>query len=415
MADSPSGARSSAWLWLLVACAVLTQSTVNLLRPVTSYKLLALQADSVTIGLTTAAYALVPLFTAVWLGRYSDRAPQLKLLTLAGVGLLVAGGSLLAASSTVWAIVAASVVLGMGHLCFTIGGQAAIARYAADRDLDKGFGWFTAAFSAGQMIGPALGGWLVGQSTGVESAERLADVNQAMWIGTALSLFAVPLLIFRFKAPRSTTSRPGQPRTGQVSQVSAEKPTVVGVLKVPRVASHMLAALSLLAMLDILTAFLPVIGEEAGVAPAVVGLLLGVRGLASIASRILLPWLSMRFSRRSLLLTCLFGAGITLIIPPLFIQHFWIAAALLAVGGFLLGLGQPLTMTMITTSVPSNWRGSALAVRLTGNRLGQVVLPLLAGVFAAPLGPAAAVWMCCGVLLISGAEKAWGDKRSGRS
>ncbi|MCT1803516.1 MFS transporter [Kocuria carniphila] len=415
MADSPSGARSSAWLWLLVACAVLTQSTVNLLRPVTSYKLLALQADSVTIGLTTAAYALVPLFTAVWLGRYSDRAPQLKLLTLAGVGLLVAGGSLLAASPTVWAIVAASVVLGMGHLCFTIGGQAAIARYAADRDLDKGFGWFTAAFSAGQMIGPALGGWLVGQSTGVESAERLADVNQAMWIGTALSLFAVPLLIFRFKAPRSTTSRPGQPRTGQVSQVSAEKPTVVGVLKVPRVASHMLAALSLLAMLDILTAFLPVIGEEAGVAPAVVGLLLGVRGLASIASRILLPWLSMRFSRRSLLLTCLFGAGITLIIPPLFIQHFWIAAALLAVGGFLLGLGQPLTMTMITTSVPSNWRGSALAVRLTGNRLGQVVLPLLAGVFAAPLGPAAAVWMCCGVLLISGAEKAWGDKRSGRS
>jgi len=394
---------------------VLTQSTVNLLRPVTSYKLLALQADSVTIGLTTAAYALVPLFTAVWLGRYSDRAPQLKLLTLAGVGLLVAGGSLLAASPTVWAIVAASVVLGMGHLCFTIGGQAAIARYAADRDLDKGFGWFTAAFSAGQMIGPALGGWLVGQSTGVESAERLADVNQAMWIGTALSLFAVPLLIFRFKAPRSTTSRPGQPRTGQVSQVSAEKPTVVGVLKVPRVASHMLAALSLLAMLDILTAFLPVIGEEAGVAPAVVGLLLGVRGLASIASRILLPWLSMRFSRRSLLLTCLFGAGITLIIPPLFIQHFWIAAALLAVGGFLLGLGQPLTMTMITTSVPSNWRGSALAVRLTGNRLGQVVLPLLAGVFAAPLGPAAAVWMCCGVLLISGAEKAWGDKRSGRS
>ncbi|WP_223286470.1 hypothetical protein [Kocuria atrinae] len=84
MTDSARGVSSSAWLWLLVACAVLTQSTVNLLRPVTSYKLLALQADSVTIGLTTAAYALVPLFTAVWLGRYSDRAPQLKLLAWPG-------------------------------------------------------------------------------------------------------------------------------------------------------------------------------------------------------------------------------------------------------------------------------------------------------------------------------------------
>ena len=59
MADSPSGARSSAWLWLLVACAVLTQSTVNLLRPVTSYKLLALQADSVTIGLTGSSHPRV--------------------------------------------------------------------------------------------------------------------------------------------------------------------------------------------------------------------------------------------------------------------------------------------------------------------------------------------------------------------
>ena len=96
MTDSVRGARAGAWLWLLVACGVLTQATVNLLRPVTSYKLLALHADSITIGLTTAAYALVPLLTAVWLGRYSDRTRQLRVLTLSGVFLLVAGGALLA-------------------------------------------------------------------------------------------------------------------------------------------------------------------------------------------------------------------------------------------------------------------------------------------------------------------------------
>ena len=415
MTDSVRGARAGAWLWLLVACGVLTQATVNLLRPVTSYKLLALHADSITIGLTTAAYALVPLLTAVWLGRYSDRTRQLRVLTLSGVFLLVAGGALLALSPTVWAVVAASAVLGMGHLSFTIGGQTAIARYAADRDLDKGFGWFTAAFSAGQMIGPALGGWLVGHSSSATSPERLADVNQALWIGAAISLAAVPLLLLRAGTPAADAA-PSRATSGTAARSeSADKPTIARVLRVPRVASHMLAALSLLAMLDILTAFLPVIGEEAGVAPAVVGLLLGVRGFASIASRLLLPWLSRRFSRRGLLLTCLFGAGITLVIPPLVLDNFWVAALFLAVGGFLLGLGQPLTMTMITTSVPGNWRGSALAVRLTGNRLGQVILPLVAGVFAAPLGPAAAVWMCCGVLLASGAEKAWGDRRADRS
>ena len=49
MTDSVRGARAGAWLWLLVACGVLTQATVNLLRPVTSYKLLALHADSIGI------------------------------------------------------------------------------------------------------------------------------------------------------------------------------------------------------------------------------------------------------------------------------------------------------------------------------------------------------------------------------
>ena len=96
-----------------------------------------------------------------------------------------------------WLVFAASAVLGMGHLCFTIGGQTAIARYAADRDLDKGFGWFTAAFSAGQMIGPALGGWIVGHGSDVASPERMAAVNESLWIGVMVTVLAAPLLAFR--------------------------------------------------------------------------------------------------------------------------------------------------------------------------------------------------------------------------
>ena len=169
MSATAPASRSGAWLWVLVGSAVLTQSGANLLRPITSYKLLGLHADPVVIGLTTAAYALIPLVTAVWLGRVSDRIPQLRLLILTGVGLLALAGVGLAVAGSVWLILVASAVLGVGHLCFTIGGQTAIARYAADRDLDKGFGWFTAAFSEGQMIGPALAGWIVGHGTDVDS------------------------------------------------------------------------------------------------------------------------------------------------------------------------------------------------------------------------------------------------------
>ena len=145
-----------------------------------------------------------------------------------------------------------------------------------------------------------------------------------------------------------------------------------------------------------------------------VGVLLGVRGLASIASRLLLPWLSGRFSRERLLVVSLIASGVTLIVPPLFLDRFWWAALLLAVGGFFLGLGQPLTMTMISTSVPDAWRGSALAVRLMGNRVGQVLLPVAAGAVAAPLGPGGAIWLTCALLLGSGLEKAVHRRRGAR-
>jgi MFS family permease len=177
------------------------------------------------------------------------------------------------------------------------------------------------------------------------------------------------------------------------------------ILEVPGIPSHMLASLALLAMLDILTAFLPLVGERAGVSPAWIGVLLAVRGGASIVSRVLLPWLAHRMSRRALLLVSLYGAGITLAVPPAVITVPWLAAVLLFVGGFCLGLGQPITMTLVSTAVPTSWRGSALAVRLVGNRAGQVAMPLLAGLVAAPLGPAGAIWSTCAVLLVSGLEK----------
>ena len=52
MASTAPRARSGAWLWFLVAGALLTQTALNLVRPVTTYKLLSPDADSVTSGTT---------------------------------------------------------------------------------------------------------------------------------------------------------------------------------------------------------------------------------------------------------------------------------------------------------------------------------------------------------------------------
>jgi MFS family permease len=66
--------------------------------------------------------------------------------------------------------------------------------------------------------------------------------------------------------------------------------------------------------------------------------------------------------------------------------------------GLGLGFSQPLSMTLIVQLVPEYARGTALAVRLAGNRLGQVAAPTAAGVVAGSAGARAVFWVLSALL-----------------
>lgn len=79
-----------------------------------------------------------------------------------------------------------------------------------------------------------------------------------------------------------------------------------------------------------------------------------------------------------------------------------VLAVMLAVLGFCLGVGQPLSMTTVVRAAPDRARSTALALRLTGNRLGQVAAPAAAGLIAGAVG-VAAPFALLGVLLVGAA------------
>lgn len=389
-----SGMQSRRWLWMLIASAVLCQIGLNLARPLISYKVLALGGDSVAVGLTSASFALLPVAIALWLGRMSDRRTSMKGITLVGTLLLAAGPLLLSAAPSLLLVGVASAVLGIGHLCFTIAGQSAIARFVPLGRMDTAFGWFTAAFSLGQLVGPLVAGLAMGSAGSVPAAARLVDANAALILAGAVSVLAIPVAL-----GASAKERASARETSAAAPANAStSKSVARLLGVPTVKSNMLASLALLATTDIIVAFLPLLGEENGIAPIGIGVLLAIRAAASITSRLLLPVMLSRWSRTGLITASLAGAGITLAILPWLFGNPVLAAVLLAIVGFFLGLGQPITMTLITQAVPPDARGAALALRLLGNRLGQVALPVGAGLLAAPAGPGGALWMSSAVL-----------------
>ncbi|MCP3426309.1 MFS transporter [Rothia sp. AR01] len=401
------GARGSrTWLWMLVAFMFLSQTGLNLARPQMSYKLIALDASPFVIGLVTSAYAILPVFAAISLGRLAQRMERLKLMVIAGGALIGLGTALLALAGDIVTVAVAGMVFGLGHLVSQIGIQSAVSRYSTDSMLDAGFGWTTAGLSAGQLVGPLLGGLILGLHPDPTTGERLSDIALASWIGAGFALISLPLMLVPFAVRRMPTDT-AMIDAAQAPGVArdAGKPTTFGILRRPGVPSHMLASLAMLSITDILTSFLPLVGEEAGVGPVWIGVLLAIRSLSSIVSRMLIRVLSARWYRSQLVIVSLVAGAVTVAAVPLLITVLPAAMALMLVGGFFLGLSQPLTMTMTIKTVPVEWRSSALAVRLTGNRVGQVVIPLAAGAVAAPLGPAGAIWFTCLLLAGSAGEK----------
>lgn len=73
----------------------------------------------------------------------------------------------------------------------------------------------------------------------------------------------------------------------------------------------------------------------------------------------------------------------------------------MVVAGLGLGLGQPLSLAWVAANAPRELRGTALGVRLSGNRLGQIVVPAVVGALAGVTGLAAVFWSLTAMLASS--------------
>ncbi len=155
--------------------------------------------------------------------------------------------------------------------------------------------------------------------------------------------------------------------------IAAEPPRVLTILRMPGMVPAMLASMTAL-------------GEERGLSVATVGVLLAVRAGASMVSRFLLGRLIGLFGRERLMIGSLVVAATSVIALPFLPLPAMLAA--MAVAGMTLGVCQPITMAWVAARVSAGALGTAMSLRVLGNRVGQVVIPLAAGSLAAVTGTA---------------------------
>ena len=126
---------------------------------------------------------------------------------------------------------------------------------------------------------------------------------------------------------------------------------------------------------------------------------MALRSGTTMLSRFFLGRLSDRFSTYQLLMWSTLISVVS-IAAMAFARSPISLAGIVIVVGFSLGIGQPLTMALVSQKSQPNQRALAISARLMGNRFGQFLVPAAAGVVAAASG-AGAVFIGLSVLLVS--------------
>ena len=272
--------------------------------------------------------------------------------------------------------------LGLGHLCSVVGQQALVANRIERARYDTAFGHYTFAASAGQAIGPGLIVLFGG-------AASIPDTGSIF--GWTILIGAV-LMVTTLFLPSSPTSREsGQPITGSVRDL-LRRPGLIRALAVSCI---------VLAAVDISLIYLPLLGTERGIAAGTIGILLSIRAATSMTSRFFLGRLAAWVGRGRLLTLSIAIAAVSMALVPI-PMPMWLLAVLVAALGLGLGVGQPITMSWLAEATPPGLRGRAMSLRLTGNRLGQVVVPSAAGLLAVGAGAAGVLWLTAGALVVVG-------------
>lgn len=370
-----------AWRTALSIQAALSQASWVGVRLMVGYRALELGGDPLLLAALAASFAIPTIAAALPAGRISDRFGG-SIVAFTGLVIASAGSILvLTVPSTITTLFVATLTIGLGHLCVMVGQQTFVAHASRGGSIDSGFGTLSAAASIGQLVGPPA--VTVAATLG---GSKTPNTTAGIAVCLTFTLIALPLILLLRRGDRHR----------RATIVKPERAPLAAVMRAPELWRALSVSGAVLVTVDLLYTFVPLWAVDNGIPPVTVGLLLALRALVSVISRFGLGRLVARFGRRKPLVAAMLIGVASLIALPYANQ--WGAIPVMIALGVSLGIPQPLTMAWTTAITHPAAHGAALGLRLTANRVFQVVIPVAVGIVAGPFGLATIFWANAAVL-----------------
>jgi predicted MFS family arabinose efflux permease len=372
----------------LLSSAAAGQAVTAIVRVTTSYRIVELGLPVVWLGIVSATFAILPVFIAVWLGRFIDRGHDALATWIGSALMVVACAGLWASGASMVALLLFTALLGVGQLFTVISQQMLCVRCSRLRSREAVFGNYMVASAVGQGLGPLVVAWSGGDAT-VPPTQFLFATG-----------FAASVVALACAAPIRPSRRRGKPQGGK------EITPVGQLLRTPGLAAVMIASVITVTAADLIVVYLPLLGAERSIDVNAIGGLLTARAAASMAARLIYVRLIVVFGRVALMVGSMVLASVAFasLAVPMPIAALYAATS---TTGFCIGIATTITITSVVVLTAAAARGTANSLRVTGNRIAQAAMPFGASLVAAVTGAGGIFVIIAVSLLASSAAVYW--------
>jgi MFS family permease len=375
-------------VYLAVLLSLLQGISLRGAKMVVSLSALAQGATPLQIGIIAALFAAFPLLLAVYAGKISDRI-GVKRPIATGAVIMALGIALPFAMGGLAGLMAASLLIGLGHIFFHVSIHNLIGAYGGGEARTRNFATFSLGASVSAFIGPSLAGFSIDGLGFLPTHAILAGIS----LLPALIITAYPKLVPRREAHSEATAAGGS----------------LALLKNAGLRRTLIMSGVTLTGIELFTFYFPVYGRSIGLSASAIGMVMSSYAIAAFIVRMGMHRAAKRMGEVGVLTASLFVAGATYMLVPLVSQ-----APLLALMSFLLGIGlgcaQPLTILLTYNHAPEGRSGEALGMRLTVNKFTQILVPLVFGALGSAFGLLPVFW-ANGVFLLGGGMVSLAERR----
>ena len=317
-------------VYLAVLLSVLQGISMRGAKILVSLSALAANATPFEVGVLAATFAVFPLLLAVYAGKVSDRIGVRRPI-VAGAAVIAAGLALPLAIPGMAGLLAASALIGLGHIFFHVSIHNLIGGYGEGEARTRNFATFALGASIAAFFGPSLGGISI-DFWGFRATHALLA---AIALLPALILVALPWIV----PPRPVQSKPEE--GGGSLELLRDR----GLLRTLVMSGVTLTGI------ELFTFYFPVYGRAVGLSASAIGLVMSCYAVAAFLVRMGMPRATRSLGEVGVLTASLFVAGVTYLLVPFVSQ-----APLLGLMAFLLGIGlgcaQPLTIILTYNHAP---------------------------------------------------------------